>query len=330
MSGTIDRDAVLARVDFETFYANELGASIVRKGGANWLCRSPFREDRNPSFSVNVHTGVFNDFADESKRGDVFAFIMLRNGVTFPQAVEYVNRYAGAVALREPARPAPKPEQRAPEVPGDSSLFTWIEYGPMKGVRQCKQVADYSRIDMFGRESVDFCVSAFLHTEAIKTAGDNYAAAVRAPGVWFDIDAVDAENLPDAQLDAIRLFERLVDHCGIDMDALRIWFSGRRGFGMHLVSPGFSATTGTTDTPTLMQDMAHALAGPVKIDDCIYKARQYIRCPNTRHGKTSLYRIPILARELYGDVANIQRRARTQRSMAQAIKETVSLIGRVA
>jgi len=324
---TLDKDAVSSHTDYRAFWETELGEAIVKRSGVNLLCHSPFRQDKNPSFSVNVQSGVFNDFADESRRGDVFAFIMMRDGLSFPQAVEYVGRYAGAVPLRDVARPAPKPEQPAPETPGDPSLFTWIEYGPMKGDRQCKQVADYSRIDMYGRpDTVDFCTSALLHTEAIQKPGDNYRGAVRAPGIWFDIDA---DTIGDAQILAIGLFEQIVDVRCIDMDSLKIWFSGNLGFHFLLQSPGFSATTGTTDTPERMKAMALSLAGPVKIDTKIYDHRRYLRCPNTRHSKSRLFKIPIVARELYEDVQRIQKRALTQRNMADAIRETVARIGRV-
>jgi len=52
----VDKEQVLKKIDFVTFYGEEL-PSLTHTGGAEASALCPFHDDRNPSFSVNVDTG---------------------------------------------------------------------------------------------------------------------------------------------------------------------------------------------------------------------------------------------------------------------------------
>jgi len=57
----IDKAEILRRLNFESFYRGELGDLRPGRGGeAMALC--PFHREKNPSFSLNTETGVFNCF----------------------------------------------------------------------------------------------------------------------------------------------------------------------------------------------------------------------------------------------------------------------------
>jgi DNA primase len=66
----------------------------LRKAGREWKGLSPFNKERTPSFTVNDQKGFFHDFSS-GKHGDIFAFVMETEGVTFPEAVERLASLAG-------------------------------------------------------------------------------------------------------------------------------------------------------------------------------------------------------------------------------------------
>src|SRR5215467_1201428 len=66
----------------------------LRKAGREWKGLSPFNKERTPSFTVNDHKGFFHDFSS-GKHGDIFAFLIETEGVTFPEAVERLASMAG-------------------------------------------------------------------------------------------------------------------------------------------------------------------------------------------------------------------------------------------
>ncbi|MBI3436313.1 MAG: DNA primase, partial [Proteobacteria bacterium] len=72
-----------------------VGARVkLRKAGREWKGLSPFNKERTPSFTVNDQKGFFHDFSS-GKHGDIFAFVMETEGVTFPEAVERLASMAG-------------------------------------------------------------------------------------------------------------------------------------------------------------------------------------------------------------------------------------------
>src|SRR5689334_11582164 len=70
----------------------------LKKAGREWKGLSPFNKERTASFFVNDQKGFYHDFSS-GKHGDIFAFVMDTEGVTFPEAVE---RLAGMAGLAVP------------------------------------------------------------------------------------------------------------------------------------------------------------------------------------------------------------------------------------
>ena len=73
------------------FYRAELTGMPEPKRHAGWveggLC--PFHPDRHRgNFRVNLDTGAFTCFACGAKGSDVIAFVRMRDGLTFPAALE--------------------------------------------------------------------------------------------------------------------------------------------------------------------------------------------------------------------------------------------------
>jgi DNA primase len=66
----------------------------LRKAGHEWRGLSPFNKERTPSFFVNDQKSMWFDFSS-GKNGTIFDFMMLTEGLTFPEAVERLAAEAG-------------------------------------------------------------------------------------------------------------------------------------------------------------------------------------------------------------------------------------------
>ena len=54
--------------------------------------RSPFREDKNPSFSLNTIKGCFKDFANPEIKGDIVQLVMLANKCSKSNAEDWISQ----------------------------------------------------------------------------------------------------------------------------------------------------------------------------------------------------------------------------------------------
>ncbi|HUI15938.1 MAG TPA: DNA primase [Xanthobacteraceae bacterium] len=82
----------------------------LRKAGREWKGLSPFNKEKTPSFFVNDQKAMWFDFSS-GKNGNIFDFLMLTEGVSFPEAVERLAHEAG-VALPVMTREAAAHEER--------------------------------------------------------------------------------------------------------------------------------------------------------------------------------------------------------------------------
>lgn len=69
----------------------------LRKAGQNYSGLCPFHSEKTPSFTVSEEKGVFYCFGCQAG-GDVFKFLMLHDGLTFPESIERLaERYGIAI-----------------------------------------------------------------------------------------------------------------------------------------------------------------------------------------------------------------------------------------
>ncbi|HWV54656.1 DNA primase [Pseudorhodoplanes sp.] len=66
----------------------------LKKAGREWRGLSPFNQEKTPSFFVNDQKQAWFDFSS-GKNGSIFDFIMMTEGVSFPEAVERLATMAG-------------------------------------------------------------------------------------------------------------------------------------------------------------------------------------------------------------------------------------------
>src|SRR5258708_26830981 len=66
----------------------------LKKMGTSWKGLCPFHQEKTPSFNVRSEPAVFHCFGC-GEGGDVFKFVMLREQVGFPEALETLARRFG-------------------------------------------------------------------------------------------------------------------------------------------------------------------------------------------------------------------------------------------
>src|ERR1700754_3639567 len=79
----------------------------LQKSGREWKGLSPFNKEKTASFFVNDQKQAWFDFSS-GKNGSIFDFLMLTEGLSFPEAVERLAAEAGMplpkVSYEEEAR----------------------------------------------------------------------------------------------------------------------------------------------------------------------------------------------------------------------------------
>ena len=73
----------------------------LRRQGRNYVALCPWHEDRRPSFQVNPERQTFRCWVCDIG-GDVFSFVMRREGIDFPAALEMLADRAGIQINRSP------------------------------------------------------------------------------------------------------------------------------------------------------------------------------------------------------------------------------------
>jgi DNA primase len=83
----------------------------LRKMGTSWKGLCPFHDEKTPSFNVRQEPAVFHCFGC-GEGGDVFKFLMLRERVSFPEAVEILARRHGVPVPEGRVEPGPERKER--------------------------------------------------------------------------------------------------------------------------------------------------------------------------------------------------------------------------
>ncbi|HET8644223.1 MAG TPA: DNA primase, partial [Vicinamibacteria bacterium] len=83
----------------------------LRKAGNSWKGLCPFHNEKTPSFNVRSEPAVFHCFGC-GEGGDVFKFVMLRERVPFPEAIEIVARRFGVTVPERRADVGPERKQK--------------------------------------------------------------------------------------------------------------------------------------------------------------------------------------------------------------------------
>jgi len=130
---------------------------------------------------------------------------------------------------------------------------------------------------------------------------------------------VDRDTLPAALADARCIVQWLMNGWDISAAALRVVFSGSKGFHIELPSTLFGGFAPGVDIPAQIGRLAGQLLEglAVSIDTSIYEPLRLWRVPNSRHQKTGCYAIPLNVDELLSlDLESIVALSGTPRSVS--------------
>jgi DNA primase len=101
-------DEIRARLPVSQVVARKVD---LKRSGRELKGLSPFKQEKTPSFFVNDHKGSWFDFSS-GQNGDIFQFVMLAEGLSFPEAVERLAEEAGLAIPKAPAQEAKAEEER--------------------------------------------------------------------------------------------------------------------------------------------------------------------------------------------------------------------------
>ena len=85
--------------------------SPLKRSGKNYSCRSPFRDERTPSFSVSPDKQVWYDFG-ASEGGDVISFIEKIENCSFVEAIQFLSDKVGAEIPQQSSKQQAKDQER--------------------------------------------------------------------------------------------------------------------------------------------------------------------------------------------------------------------------
>ena len=94
MANFIPDDKVLEIKNMADIVAVISETVVLKKSGANYSGLCPFHSEKTPSFTVSAQKQMFHCFGC-GLGGDLFTFVMKKDGVTFPEAVKSLARRCG-------------------------------------------------------------------------------------------------------------------------------------------------------------------------------------------------------------------------------------------
>src|SRR5246127_4159184 len=115
----------------------------LRKAGREWKGLSPFNKENTPSFFVNDQKAMWFDFSS-GKNGNIFDFLMLTEGVSFPEAVERLAQQAGLPlpAMTPEAQAHGEPRKSLHDIVDPAAKFFESALASGGGARGCGYLLD--------------------------------------------------------------------------------------------------------------------------------------------------------------------------------------------
>lgn len=151
-------------------------------------------------------------------------------------------------------------------------------------------------LDYFEKgEVIDGYHSVFMHTqELFEHAKTNksvrgYNGSCFCDYLFWDMDS---ESIEQAKQDTIALVGSLSEYTG--SNNIRIYFSGGKGFHLFLRTHILHAFVNRREYNVFIKNVCSNLACGLKsFDNKIYDKTRIVRTPNSRHGKTGLYKVEL-------------------------------------
>ena len=192
-------EEVKARLDAVEYIGRDVR---LQRAGRNWKGLCPFHSEKTPSFFVFPDRGSFKCFGC-GEGGDLLTFVMRRNRIEFPDALDELAREAGIEIQRGPADPERRGRQDAMlGLLGEAQKFLH---------RQLLEspAAEEARVYVKSRGLADATVAKFGLGYA-RSSGSPLLTHLRTLG--FEVGAIEAAGLARSDERGVRdyLFDRLI------------------------------------------------------------------------------------------------------------------------
>lgn len=155
-------------------------------------------------------------------------------------------------------------------------------------------------LDYYSKEVINGFNSVFYHQDRVKEffkdtsdKKPSYDGSVYSNYLIWDFD--NKENVGAARLDTIELIERLMAYTPTNISA---YFSGGKGFHVVYVCPELDRVKVDTYEHVVKNVCLDLAKGLQSLDTRIYDKMRVIRTPNSRHGSTKLFKVPISYNQL--------------------------------
>jgi hypothetical protein len=123
---------------------------------------------------------------------------------------------------------------------------------------------------------------------------EGFHDATWAPDLHFDFDA---EDDPARALQWLNLVLNWLEAVGVDLGAVRIYFSGAKGFHLEIPHTLFGGFEPATDLPKRLRRAAKLILGTIPFDTSVYDTLRLWRLENSRNSKTGLYKVRLTTGE---------------------------------
>jgi len=220
MSGRIRDEAIRAVRERASLIEVVSDVVALRRRSRNAVGLCPFHGEKTPSFNVSEERGFFHCFGC-GEHGDVFAFVMKTQSLTFPEAVRHVAERFGVPLPEEAGEPAQRREPLA-AVNAAAAAFFRGELRAPGGAR----ARDYLRERGLGEEMIERFALGWA-----PGAGEALTRHLRARGLPLD-DALTAglvlrRDRPDGRDGVFDRFRERVMFPITDTSGKVIAFGGR-------------------------------------------------------------------------------------------------------
>jgi DNA primase len=251
-------DEIKSRIHIEDL-VNEIPTVKLRKSGKNFTGFCPFHENkRTPAFVVFPDSGTWRCFGQCNEGGDIFKFVMKKEGCDFPQALKLLAAKAG-VEL-EPLTPQRKEEDEHQEKLRQLLEESVIFYH------------HYLTQNTLGKPALDYLAKRGLTVETISSFGLGFAPPgwdtlmTHFTGRGYENDDLIAAGLLSENPEKDRVYDRFRNRI---MIPIRDSQGRMAGFGARVLDP--------TDVPKFLNSPQTSLFDKGRLLYGMDKARKAIR-----------------------------------------------------
>ncbi len=172
------KERVRAALDIADVVGRDLE---LRPQGRHFVARCPFHQDNRPSMTVNPERQIWKCWVCDIG-GDIFSFVMRREGVDFPTALKFLAEQAGI-----PFEPSGGPSRAEPGTPGDKATL-------LQAVRLVSDA--YYQLLESGASDEAAIARDYLHRRGIDDESRRRFRIGFAPANWsFAVDLLRKHNL---------------------------------------------------------------------------------------------------------------------------------------